>query len=89
MSTPESFLLVSDFYRVGGGFSLRFSMRRDVGEVATELHCSWHPRMPTRKELKNRISLEKYEIARHQFFVEVSKKLGGTVVCVDAGSGGV
>ncbi|MCU0920994.1 MAG: hypothetical protein MUF16_11750 [Burkholderiaceae bacterium] len=67
--------IVADWRRVGCGLSVRFSF---TGE---RLECEWSPRLPTVREFRR--VLDRYRVARHELLDEVSRRIGGTVLCVE------
>jgi hypothetical protein len=69
----------SELYSVGEGYSCSFSVKNGA------INCTWHPSMPNARKLRRIVQLEKYFAARNAFFGELSKHLGGQVVCVVQG----
>ena len=67
--------IVADWRRVGCGLSVRFSL---AGE---RLECEWGPRLPTAREFRR--VLDRYRVARHELLAEVSRRIGGKVLCVE------
>ena len=65
----------TDWARVGGGFSVRFSLN------AGRLDAMWLPRVPTKREFRR--VLDRYRDARGVFLAEVGRRIGGTVACVE------
>jgi hypothetical protein len=66
----------SDWTRIGGGFSVMFSLRG-----SSHIDCSWSPRAPTHRELRRH--LDRYRKARSAYLAALAKHLGGTVACLE------
>ena len=62
--------LQSDLHRVGGGFSVRFSL-----EGRNLLGAEWTPRTPTRRQMLR--ILPRYRAARNAFLQAAAERLGG------------
>lgn len=71
--------LVSDWLRVGGGFSVRFTLRPD-GSGAVSLGAEWHPCVPGPGAGLN---LDRYRAARDDFLKAVSAAIGGNAAVVE------
>ena len=78
--------LTGDLHRVGGGFSVRFYLAGKQGAAIT-LGCEWHPHVPSARDARRKVNLDRYRAARHQFLQAIAERLGGTVLCVE-GLGG-
>ena len=65
----------TDWYRVGGGLSVRFSLDSNC------VNAEWLPRLPTKREFR-RVE-DRYRKARFQFIEEIARQIGGTVACVE------
>ncbi|MBF8722691.1 hypothetical protein [Pseudomonas guariconensis] len=72
--------LASDWHRMGGGYSCRFTIRNG------EFHADWSPRFPNPRNRRRIIKAGKYFAARHQFLTKVAENIGGNVLCIGAGS---
>jgi len=70
------FHLTGGVQHVGAGLTVRFSYRNG------QLDVEWAPRPPTKRELSRVV--ERYRGHRHAFVVELGRRLGGTVACVEA-----
>jgi hypothetical protein len=64
-NTKKSFVLASDLYRLGGGYSVQFTAGIVDGILLT--HCVWHPTMPSTQELHRRVDMTLYAHALAQF----------------------
>lgn len=76
-STPRLPTMASDWHRMGSGYSVAFSIK------AGQLQSTWSPGIPPARKLRRIVESGKYSVARHAFMLEVSARIGGTVVCVD------
>ena len=75
--TPHLPTMASDWHRMGGGYSVAFSIK------GGELQSTWNPGIPPARKLRRILESGKYFVARHAFMLEVSSRIGGAVVCVD------
>jgi hypothetical protein len=78
--------LTSDLHRVGGGFSVRFYLAAKHGAAIT-LGCEWHPHVPSPRDARRKVDLDRYRSARHQFLEAIAERLGGTVLCLERPGG--
>jgi hypothetical protein len=69
--------LASDWHRMGGGYSCRFTLRNG------EFHADWSPRFPNPRNRRRIIKAGKYFAARHEFLTKMAENIGGNVLCID------
>lgn len=82
MMEHQTAQLTGDLHRVGGGFSVRFYLTSKEGAAIT-LGCEWHPHVPSPRDARRKVDLNRYRAARHKFLEAISERLGGTVLCVE------
>jgi hypothetical protein len=71
--------MASDWHRMDDGYSVAFSIK------AGQVQSTWNPGIPPARKLRRIVESGKYFVARHAFMLEVSARIGGTVLCVDLG----
>ncbi|MDU7556419.1 MAG: hypothetical protein E7K65_00935 [Pseudomonas sp.] len=69
--------LASDWYRIGYGYSCRFTLRNG------EFHADWSPRFPNLRNRRRIITAGKYFAARNEFLTKMAENIGGNVLCID------
>ena len=69
--------MASYWHRMGQGYFCCFSIKDG------NLQSTWRPCMPPTRKLRRIVDSGKYFAARHAFMLELSERVGGTVVCVD------
>ena len=74
--------MTSDLHRVGGGYSVQFFIRNGMGG-SPRFDVIWSPDMPGARDMRRRVDLARYRQARHVFLQEVSRRIGGAVLCVE------
>lgn len=78
--------LVSDLARVGGGFSVRFSLSsKDFEDGVCHISCMWYPTMPTAQDLRRKVNMDRYEAALNHFVLEIVMRTG--FICLDSRKG--
>lgn len=76
--------MISDLHRVGGGFSVRFSIAPAASGEVSELACEWHPRLPSPREFRRKVSLDQYRAARDLFLAALAERYyGGKALCIE------
>ena len=84
-STPQKDL-ISDLYKVGGGYSVRFTFTpKSTDKIIDRFQCEWHPNLPANRDMRRKVSIEKYRSARNQFLEDVAKRMGGALLCISLG----
>ena len=60
--------LVGDHHRVGGGFSVQFTLKSHEGY--DYINCEWSPHLPNQRDLRM-VDLARYEAARDDFVISI------------------
>lgn len=67
--------LHSSLHRVGAGLSVRFAY------VDGRLDATWHPRLPTRREMRRVV--DRYRAARDGFLVQIAESTGRSMAVLE------
>ncbi|MEC5387170.1 hypothetical protein VVD49_15680 [Uliginosibacterium sp. H3] len=73
----------SDFHRVGGGFSAQFSITS-----AGAFDVTWSPHVPSKRDLRRKVDMDKYRAARNAFLARMAEAMGEAVLVVETTGGG-
>lgn len=83
--TNSNKIFASPFYKVGGVYAISFSLSLDQSEPdklsVASLKCEWYPHFPTQSDLKRKIDIQKYEIAKDKFLADFAEKPGFNIAC--------
>lgn len=69
--------MASDLHRMDEKYSCRFDIKDG------EIRCNWYPKMPKPKRLRCIVESNKYLSARQVFLTEMSRRMGGALVCLE------
>lgn len=67
--------LMSNVVKVGGGFSIQFSVRTFEGD--DYVHCEWTPHLPSQRELRKCVDTARYQSALMKFTDHLTRRIGG------------
>jgi hypothetical protein len=79
MSAPN---VVSGPHLLGRGFRVTFRYVAPIAKGPAQIDCEWLPHVPAPALLREFVRSGAYEAARHVFLLELSRVLGGAVVCL-------
>jgi len=68
--------IVSDLHRVGGGYSVRF-ITQHTDDGYPFISCEWTPTMPSARDLRRKVDMQRYGYALAQFVQAVTDALVG------------
>ena len=69
--------MTSDWHRMGEGYLCKFSIKHGG------IQATWSPAIPPAPKLRRIVESGKYRTAQHSFLLELSARVGGSVLCVD------
>lgn len=72
-------VLISDITGVGGGYSIQFRYTPKADGGIGKINCQWFPHLPTDRDIRRKVSEEKYNEARRQFIHALCQRLGATI----------
>ena len=63
--------IASDLHRVGGGYAVQFVTRQSADGIRF-INCEWSPSLPTPRERRRKVDMQRYTHALMQFVLAVA-----------------